>query len=135
LNIVHDFADDVDAQAAGTDVGEVSAFDFVGFDLFGFVFDGDAHAAVWGGSGPYGEGDGSVGAAVVAVADDVAEGFVDGEGDLSGGDWGEAVASGDGGDELSGPAEVEGVAEHVEFDVWLLAHRGGVSAEGAIGLA
>ncbi len=41
-NGVHDFLDDVHAEASGLDVVEVPAADGVRIDLLGFVFDDDA---------------------------------------------------------------------------------------------
>ena len=80
----------MDAQPAGADIGEVAALDLVGVDLFGAVLDDDADSfgvPAFGcilGDGPEADRDLSVGALVVAVADDVADRFVDCERDVRG---------------------------------------------------
>src|SRR5262245_50980549 len=71
-DFVHDFLDDVDAQAAGANVGEVAALDVAQLDLAGAVLDGDDQAGAGGvGEGAELEPDAAVEAALVAVLHDV----------------------------------------------------------------
>ncbi len=132
-------ADDVDAESARANVLEIARADSIGLDLLRLILnhdlESDGQAAPAGRlalDGPEAEPDEPVGSVGVAVADHIGEGFIDGEGDLTRGEFVEADAAGDSGDELASTCEIPGLGKQAQLNMRLAAARGLAIAAGWI---